>query len=273
MKAAGCRIYLLSNAQADFTNPEIDLVGLRELSMPFYLSSDAGIRKPQLEFLWKWWKNTSWTLRKRSWWGMTYDRCRRGPKYRDGEYLDQYLPILWCWTAREESSRCARDSRHSRIAGRLKNMIYVGRPSRLLFSWKCYSRAGFVKFSLSWYTMKVNLNKEIKMNNLPNCPKCNSEYVYEDGALLVCPECAYEWNPAEVEEEGGCRSDWRQREQIGWWRYGDPDQRLRVKGAPKDLKQGTRVKNIRIVEGDHNIDCKIDGFGAMKLKSEFVKKI
>ena len=99
------------------------------------------------------------------------------------------------------------------------------------------------------------------MNNLPNCPKCNSEYVYEDGALLVCPECAYEWNPAEVEEEEG-----------------DGDtvtliKDLKVKGAPKDLKQGTRVKNIRIVEGDHNIDCKIDGFGAMKLKSEFVKKI
>lgn len=112
------------------------------------------------------------------------------------------------------------------------------------------------------------------MNNLPNCPKCNSEYVYEDGNLLVCPECAYEWNPAEVAEveEGVVAID------ANGNKLTDGDtvtliKDLKVKGAPKDLKQGTRVKNIRIVEGDHNIDCKIDGFGAMKLKSEFVKKI
>ncbi|VJU26287.1 phnA protein [Streptococcus pneumoniae] len=112
------------------------------------------------------------------------------------------------------------------------------------------------------------------MNNLPNCPKCNSEYVYEDGALLVCPECAHEWNPAEVAEveEGLVAID------ANGNKLTDDDtvtliKDLKVKGAPKDLKQGTRVKNIRIVEGDHNIDCKIDGFGAMKLKSEFVRKI
>ncbi|WP_148880391.1 zinc ribbon domain-containing protein YjdM [Streptococcus sp. Marseille-P7376] len=112
------------------------------------------------------------------------------------------------------------------------------------------------------------------MNNLPNCPKCNSEYVYEDGVLLVCPECAYEWDPAEVEvaEAGPVAIDANGNQ------LADGDtvtliKDLKVKGAPKDLKQGTRVKNIRIVEGDHNIDCKIDGFGAMKLKSEFVKKI
>ena len=112
------------------------------------------------------------------------------------------------------------------------------------------------------------------MNNLPNCPQCNSEYVYEDGALLVCPECAHEWNPAEVAEveEGLVAIDSNGN------KLADGDtvtliKDLKVKGAPKDLKQGTRVKNIRIVEGDHNIDCKIDGFGAMKLKSEFVKKI
>lgn len=112
------------------------------------------------------------------------------------------------------------------------------------------------------------------MNNLPNCPKCNSEYVYEDGALLVCPECAHEWNPAEVAEveEGLVAID------ANGNKLTDGDtvtliKYLKVKGAPKDLKQGTRVKNIRIVEGDHNIDCKIDGFGAMKLKSEFVRKI
>ncbi|HEW0493671.1 phnA protein [Streptococcus pneumoniae] len=112
------------------------------------------------------------------------------------------------------------------------------------------------------------------MNNLPNCPKCNSEYVYEDGALLVCPECAHEWNPAEVAEveEGLVAID------ANGNKLTDGDtvtliKDLKVKGAPKDLKQGMRVKNIRIVEGDHNIDCKIDGFGAMKLKSEFVRKI
>ncbi|HEX1975846.1 phnA protein [Streptococcus pneumoniae] len=112
------------------------------------------------------------------------------------------------------------------------------------------------------------------MNNLPNCPKCHSEYVYEDGALLVCPECAHEWNPAEVAEveEGLVAID------ANGNKLTDGDtvtliKDLKVKGAPKDLKQGTRVKNIRIVEGDHNIDCKIDGFGAMKLKSEFVRKI
>ena len=103
------------------------------------------------------------------------------------------------------------------------------------------------------------------MNNLPNCPKCNSEYVYEDGSLLVCPECAYEWNPAEVAEveEGVVAID------ANGNKLADGDTVTLI----KDLKQGTRVKNIRIVEGDHNIDCKIDGFGAMKLKSEFVKKI
>ena len=93
--------------------------------------------------------------------------------------------------------------------------------------------------------------------SLPNCPKCNSEYVYEDGILLVCPECAYEWDPNEVAEEEGLVV------------LDSNGTRL----ADGDIKQGTRVKNIRLVEGDHNIDCKIDGFGAMKLKSEFVKKI
>ena len=112
------------------------------------------------------------------------------------------------------------------------------------------------------------------MSQLPNCPKCNSEYVDEDGTLLVCPECAYEWNLAEQAEveEGVVAID------ANGNKLADGDtvtliKDLKVKGAPKDLKQGTRVKNIRIVEGDHNIDCKIDGFGAMKLKSEFVKKI
>lgn len=109
--------------------------------------------------------------------------------------------------------------------------------------------------------------------SLPNCPQCGSEYVYEDGSLLVCPECAYEWAPGDssAEEEGLVVLD------SNGARLADGDtvtviKDLKVKGAPKDIKQGTKVKNIRLVEGDHNIDCKIDGFGAMKLKSEFVKK-
>ena len=108
------------------------------------------------------------------------------------------------------------------------------------------------------------------MNQLPNCPKCNSEYVYEDGLLLVCPECAFEWNPAEiVEEDERIRAIDANGNQLADGDTVTLIKDLKVKGAPKDLKQGTRVKNIRIVEGDHNIDS----FGAMKLKSEFVKKI
>lgn len=110
--------------------------------------------------------------------------------------------------------------------------------------------------------------------SLPTCPQCQSPYVYEDGALLVCPECAHEWSPSDTSlvEDGLVVLD------SNGTRLADGDtvtviKDLKVKGAPKDIKQGTRVKNIRLVEGDHNIDCKVDGFGAMKLKSEFVKKL
>ena len=112
------------------------------------------------------------------------------------------------------------------------------------------------------------------MSTLPPCPKCNSTYTYEDGALYVCPECAHEWSPAaapaEAAEEGLVV-----RDAFGT-QLKDGDsvtiiKDLKVKGA-SSLKVGTRVKNIRLVEGDHNIDCKIDGFGGMQLKSEFVKK-
>lgn len=108
--------------------------------------------------------------------------------------------------------------------------------------------------------------------SLPNCPKCQSEYVYEDGIMLICPECDYEWSPEESQEDALTVKD------SNGTLLSDGDtviviKDLKVKGAPKDIKQGTRVKNIRLVEGDHNIDCKVDGFGAMKLKSEFVKKV
>ena len=110
--------------------------------------------------------------------------------------------------------------------------------------------------------------------SLPNCPKCNSEYTYEDGTMLVCPMCAHEWSledTSDVEEEKVYRDANGNVLQDGDTVAVIKD--LKVKGSSSTLKQGTRVKNIRLVDGDHNIDCKIDGFGAMKLKSEFVKKI
>jgi protein PhnA len=110
--------------------------------------------------------------------------------------------------------------------------------------------------------------------SLPKCPKCNSEYVYEDGALLVCPECGYEFTKESLEEQeaglvvkdanGNILKDGDTVTVI---------KDLKVKGSSSVVKVGTKVKNIRLCEGDHNIDCKISGFGAMKLKSEFVKKV
>ena len=112
------------------------------------------------------------------------------------------------------------------------------------------------------------------MSSLPKCPKCASEYTYEDGALYVCPECAHEWSKEQVaestEEKLVVRDAFGNVLQDGDTVTMIKD--LKVKGASSALKVGTKVRNIRLVEGDHNIDCKIDGFGAMKLKSEFVKK-
>lgn len=112
------------------------------------------------------------------------------------------------------------------------------------------------------------------MSTLPNCPKCNSEYTYEDGNLLVCPECAHEW-AAGTETENS--EDQKVVKDANGNTLHDGDsvtviKDLKVKGSSSALKVGTKVKNIRLVDGDHNIDCHIDGFGAMKLKSEFVKK-
>lgn len=113
------------------------------------------------------------------------------------------------------------------------------------------------------------------MSNLPNCPKCGSEYTYEDGSLYVCPECAYEWTS---EDEAGPADDVRVIKDANGNVLSDGDtvtviKDLKVKGSSSVIKVGTKVKNIRLVDGDHDIDCKIDGFGAMSLKSEFVKKV
>ncbi|MBC2857143.1 alkylphosphonate utilization protein [Cetobacterium sp. 2A] len=113
------------------------------------------------------------------------------------------------------------------------------------------------------------------MTKLPNCPKCNSEYTYEDGNLLVCPECSYEWT---LESENENSNDEKIIKDANGNILQDGDsvaviKDLKIKGSSLVVKMGTKVKNIRLVDGDHDIDCKIDGIGAMKLKSEFVKKI
>ncbi|MEO8331799.1 MAG: zinc ribbon domain-containing protein YjdM [Gallionella sp.] len=112
------------------------------------------------------------------------------------------------------------------------------------------------------------------MSNLPKCPKCNSEFTYADGSMYVCPECAHEWSADAVAESA---DDKRVVKDASGNVLNDGDsvtviKDLKVKGSSLVVKVGTKVKNIRLVDGDHDIDCKIDGIGAMSLKSEFVKK-
>ncbi len=112
------------------------------------------------------------------------------------------------------------------------------------------------------------------MNPLPSCPNCQSTYTYEDQNLLICPECGHEWSestPDEISTEFIVKDSNGNILQEGDSVSVIKD--LKVKGASGPIKQGTKVKNIRLVDSDHNIDCKIDGFGPMKLKSEFVKKL
>ena len=113
------------------------------------------------------------------------------------------------------------------------------------------------------------------MSALPNCPACKSEYTYEQGDMYVCPECAHEWS-----KDAGTENV----EQARVWKDANGNvlqdgdsvtviKDLKIKGSSSVIKVGTKVKNIRLIEGDHDIDCKIDGIGAMQLKSEFVKKL
>ncbi|MEJ2789318.1 MULTISPECIES: zinc ribbon domain-containing protein YjdM [unclassified Pseudoxanthomonas] len=111
------------------------------------------------------------------------------------------------------------------------------------------------------------------MSTLPPCPQCRSEYTYEDGVQLACPECGHEWSAGTALADDDAR--------VIKDANGNPLQDgdtvtvikdLKVKGSSLVVKVGTKVKNIRLVDGDHDIDCKIDGIGAMKLKSEFVRK-
>jgi len=122
--------------------------------------------------------------------------------------------------------------------------------------------------------LKKITEKGNTMSGLPNCPKCNSEYTYEDGTNYVCPECAHEWSKDASEST----------EQARVWKDANGNvlqdgdsvtviKDLKIKGSSSVVKVGTKVKNIRLIDGDHDIDCKIDGIGAMQLKSEFVKKV
>ncbi|MBU1171387.1 MAG: alkylphosphonate utilization protein [Proteobacteria bacterium] len=112
------------------------------------------------------------------------------------------------------------------------------------------------------------------MSDLPRCPKCSSEYTYEDGNLYVCPECAHEWVKDAIRESTDRKPVVRDAHGN---ELADGDsvtviKNLKIKGSSSVVKVGTKVKGIRLVEGDHDIDCKIPGIGAMQLKSEFVKK-
>ena len=117
------------------------------------------------------------------------------------------------------------------------------------------------------------------MSALPNCPLCNADLTYQDGSLLICPVCAHEWSAEESAATEGVAAEPAARV----WKdaHGNVLQDgdtvtlikdLKIKGSSSVVKVGTKVKNIRLIDGDHDIDCKIDGFGPMQLKTEFVKK-
>lgn len=113
------------------------------------------------------------------------------------------------------------------------------------------------------------------MNGLPHCPQCNSEYTYEDGDNFVCPECAHEWPKVAAEQASEEAKVFRDANG-NVLQDGDTVtviKDLKVKGSSLVVKVGTKVKNIRLIDGDHDIDCKIDGIGAMQLKTEFVRKV
>ena len=112
------------------------------------------------------------------------------------------------------------------------------------------------------------------MSTLPPCPQCASAYTYEDGANLVCPECGHEWSATAAAEAEPTAKVWKDAHG-NVLQDGDTVtlvKDLKIKGSSNVIKVGTKVKNIRLIEGDHDIDCKIEGFGAMQLKSEYIKK-
>jgi protein PhnA len=111
------------------------------------------------------------------------------------------------------------------------------------------------------------------MSTLPPCPQCQSEFTYEDAGMLVCPECGHEWS-AQAQEAEPAQRVWKDANG-NVLQDGDTVtlvKDLKIKGSSSVVKVGTKVKNIRLIDGDHDIDCKIEGFGPMQLKTEFVKK-
>jgi len=111
------------------------------------------------------------------------------------------------------------------------------------------------------------------MSELPACPKCDSPYTYQDGSLFICPECAHEWTALSDNEDAGETIRDSNGAEL---KDGDTVtviKDLKIKGTNSVVKIGTKVKNIKIVGGDHDIDCKIPDIGPMALKSQFVKKI
>ncbi len=125
-----------------------------------------------------------------------------------------------------------------------------------------------------FFIISFNPEENTSMSQLPNCPECGSAYTYVDGALYVCPECAREWS---MDAGAGGDDETLVVKDAHGNVLADGDsitviKDLKVKGSSSVVKVGTKVKNIRLVEGDHDIDCRIDGIGAMQLKSEFVKK-
>ena len=110
------------------------------------------------------------------------------------------------------------------------------------------------------------------MSTLPPCPSCQSVFTYEDSGLLNCPECGHTWTASAAQDEPG--KVWKDAHG-NLLQDGDTVtliKDLKIRNASSVIKVGTKVKNIRLIEGDHDIDCKIEGFGPMQLKSEFVKK-
>ena len=110
------------------------------------------------------------------------------------------------------------------------------------------------------------------MSSLPSCPECHSDYTYEDAEMLVCPACGFEWSPAETDHLGDVVKD----ANGNVLNNGDTVtvlKDLKVKGSSSVVKVGTKVKNIRLIDGDHEIDCKVAGVGAIKVRAKFVKKV
>jgi len=140
--------------------------------------------------------------------------------------------------------------------------------------WHHNARIKSSAFNRSPLAYALELKRNITMSTeLPPCPKCNSPYAYEDQAMLICPECGYEWDPnAPLVDEDALIVKDANGNQLAEGDFVTLIKDLKVKGTSSTAKIGTRAKVKRLVDGDHNIDCKMDGFGDIMLKSEFVKR-